>query len=157
MSPGLGEAIGLLLAWPFMVLADWFAWIKRQPAGQQELTKACHGIGMLALLGYWFSLTGGLGEFVHALRMDADNPLNWLPVVIASWGLGWFLLNARFAAQFVIGPQRATMIVRALIKIALGYAVWVYAGDAGSADRGPSLRCAASPSGAWRPAARSFC
>jgi hypothetical protein len=49
---------------------------------------------------------------------------------MAAWGLGWFLLNARFAAQAVGQPQRTTMIVRALLKIAGGWAAWVYAASA---------------------------
>lgn len=121
----------MLIAFPFVALADYFAWIKQQPAGQQELAKACHGVGMLALLAFWFRLAGGFGDFVYGLAFRPGDPLRWIPVGMAAWGLGWFLLNARFAAQAVGRPHRATMIVRALVKIAIGWAAWAYAVSAG--------------------------
>jgi hypothetical protein len=129
VNGGLGEVVGLLIALPFVALADWFKWIKQLPPGQQELAKACHGIGMLALLAFWFRLAGGFGDFVAMLMLHPGNPLYWIPAGIAAWGLGWFLLNARFAAQAVVRPYRATMIVRGLIKIAGGCAIWAYARD----------------------------
>ena len=43
--------IGLLIALTFVAAAEYFKYIKElPPGGQQELAKACHGIGMLALL-----------------------------------------------------------------------------------------------------------
>jgi hypothetical protein len=131
VNGGLGEAAGLLIALPFIAVADYFKFIKElPPGGQQELAKACHGIGMLALLAYWFQRAGGFVDFVTMLVLHPDNPLYWIPVGIAACGLGWFLLNARFAAQSVVRPYRATMIVRGLIKSAIGYAVWAFASDA---------------------------
>jgi len=130
MNGALGEVVALLIAFPFVALVDWFKWIRQLPPGQQELAKACHGVGMLALLAYYFRLAGGFGDFVHGLTVRTGDPLHWIPVVMAAWGLGWFLLNARFAAQAVVRPHRGTMIVRALIKIAAGYAAWAYGGGA---------------------------
>lgn len=131
MNGGLGEAMGLLAALPFIALADWFSFIKQMPSGQQELAKACHGVGMLALLAYWFRLVGGFGDYVYGLVARPGELLHWVPVIMAAWGLGWFLLNARFAAQAVGQPQRATMTVRALLKIVAGWAAWSYADSAG--------------------------
>jgi hypothetical protein len=129
------QAFGFLLALPLLALVDWFTWINRQPRGQQELTKACHGVGMLALLAFWFWVTGGLPDFVRKLSVQPDDLTNWIPAMIAAWGLGWFQLNAGFAAQAVIRPHRSTTIVRGLIKLALGYAVWTYAHEADIASR----------------------
>lgn len=129
------QALGFLLALPLLALVDWFTWINRQPRGQQELTKACHGVGMLALLAFWFWVTGGFPGFVRDLSVQPDNLTNWIPAMIAAWGLGWFLLNAGFAAQAVTRPHRWTMIVRGLMKLALGYAVWTYAHEADIASR----------------------
>src|SRR3954447_18617223 len=128
----LGEVIGLLIFWPFMALADYFGWIKRQPPGHQELAKACHGAGMLALLWYCCSLAGGFAEYVAALVLHPNELLRWIPVALGAWGLGWLLLNARPAALSIAAPHRATMIKRALIKLALGWALWSWAaaGDA---------------------------
>jgi hypothetical protein len=123
-----GEAIFFLIAFPFVALADWFKFIKRQPPGQQELTKACHGAGMLALLALWFSFAGGFSAYVTQLGRDAANPVIWIAAGIAAWGLGWLLLNAGFAARAIPPPHRATMIVRGLLKAALGAAAWIYAG-----------------------------
>lgn len=121
MNDRLGELIGSLLAGPFVALADWFTFIKQQPPGLQELTKACHGVGMLALLAYGFELFGGFGNFLQGLLLRPSAPLQWIPVGMAIWGLAWVLLNARFAAQAVFRPQRGTMIGRALVKIAVAY------------------------------------
>lgn len=120
---GLGTVVGLLIALPFTMLADWFGWINQQR--YPELAKACHGAGMLALLGYAIWLAGGPIDFAAALAMHADNFCWIAPAVIAAWGLGWVLLNARFAAQSVSRPHRATMIVRALLKTAAGYGAWI--------------------------------
>lgn len=113
----LGEFIGLLIAFPFVALAQWFQFFTRLPRGQQELAKASHGVGMLALLAYGFNLTGG---FLPA------SPICWLAAGIGAWGLGWFCLNARFAALMIGPPDRGAIIARALMKIALGWAVWSY-------------------------------
>ena len=45
---------------------------------------------------------------------------------VAGGALIWFLVYARVASRAVVGPQRGVMIVRALVKIALGWAVWAY-------------------------------
>ena len=129
-NTNLGEVIGLLLAWPFVALADYFGFIKRQPPGLQELTKACHGAGMLALLAYGFELAGGFADFVQGLLAYPSAPLQWIPVGMAVWGLAWVALNARFAVQTVCGPARGTMIGRALVKLALAYGAWAFADDA---------------------------
>jgi hypothetical protein len=126
MNGGLGTVVALLIALPFVALGDWFKFIKQLPPGQQELAKACHGVGMLALLAYAISLAGGLVEFIAGFVLHPDN-FYWIAaVVIAAWGLGWFLLNARYAA-LSIGQPRATMTIRALLKIAVGWAAWVFA------------------------------
>ena len=131
MNGGLGEVIGLLIALPFVAAADYFKYIKElPPGGQQELAKACHGIGMLALLAYWFPARRRLCRFRDDAGAASRQSLYWIPVGIAASGLGWVLLNARFAAQSVVQPHRATMIVRGLIKSAVGYAIWAFASDA---------------------------
>jgi hypothetical protein len=128
----LGEVIGLLIAAPFVAVADYFGWIKKQPPGQQELAKACHGAGMLALLWYCCSLAGGVAEYLAGLMLYPGELLQWIPVGMGAWGLAWLLLNARQAALSIAPSQRATMIMRALIKLALGWALWSWA-DAGDA------------------------
>ena len=128
MAPAgaLGELIGLLIALPFVALADWFKFIKQLPSGQQELAKASHGAGMLALVVYWCALGGGLFHALAVGLRDPVSPLFWVPAVFTAWGFGWFFLNARFAALSIGPPHRATIIVRALLKIAFGWAIWVY-------------------------------
>lgn len=122
-AASLGELVGLLIALPFVALADWFKFIKQLPPGQQELAKASHGVGMLALVVFWFGLASGS---LHAVVRDLDNPVSWIPAGFAVWGIGWFVLNARYGSLMIGPPQRGTIIVRALIKIALGWAVWAY-------------------------------
>jgi hypothetical protein len=140
MNSSLGYVAALLISLPFVALCDWFKFIKQLPPGQQELAKACHGIGMLALLAYAIALSGGLIEFVAGLVLHAPN-FYWLaPAVIAVWGLSWFLLYARYAALSIGQPSRATMIVRAVIKTALGWAVWIFAAGAGLSGADLALR-----------------
>jgi hypothetical protein len=123
MTGGIITLAVLVIAIPFAALADWFKFIKELPPGQQELAKASHGAGMLALVIY-----GGFFHFFAAgLRHELGKLVYWIPVAVAAWGLGWFLLNARFAALAIGPPHRGTIIARALIKIALGCAAWVYA------------------------------
>jgi hypothetical protein len=131
MHDDLGEMLGRLIAWPFVAIADYFGWIKQQSPGQQELAKACHGAGMLALLWHGASLAGGFVECVTELVLHADNLLKWIPLGVGAWGLAWVVLNARYAALSIAQPHRATMIARALIKIAIGWALWSWgtAGD----------------------------
>jgi hypothetical protein len=142
----MGELIGALIALPFVFLSDWFGWIRQQ--SHPELTKACHGAGMMALLGYAIALSGGLVEFIAGFVLHPDNLLWIIALIVGAWGLGWFLLYARHAALSVGQPYRATMIVRALIKLGLGWGAWVYAagfdralGDTGFV--GPTLRIVA--------------
>src|SRR5882757_6288016 len=122
----LGTFIGLLIAAPFVAVADWFRFLNRLPPGRQELAKACHAAGILALLVYAFAITGGIGEFFTAWTLHREDPVYWIPGAIAAAALIWFLLYARFAARAVVQPQRGVMIVRALAKIALGWALWAY-------------------------------
>jgi hypothetical protein len=78
----LGELVGLLIALPFFLLADWFKFIKELPPGQQELAKASHGAGMLALVIY-----SGFFHFVAAgLRHDLGKPVYWIPVAVCRMG-----------------------------------------------------------------------
>jgi hypothetical protein len=123
----LGEVIGLFLAAPFVALADWFKFLKYLPPGQQELTKACHGAGMLALVALWFSFESGVSGYIADLARNPGSLFLWIPAGIAAWGAGWLLLNSSFAAR-ALGPHRATMRLRGLLKSALGGTVWSYAG-----------------------------
>jgi len=139
-NASLGTLIGMLVALPFVAFADWFKFIKQMPPGEQELAKACHGVGMLSLLALWFSMAGGLGSFLYGLVAHPDNLIAWIPVGIAAWGFGWFVINSPFAVQAVARPARATMTVRAMLKIGVGYAAWAYAqsGDLVAWHRDPS-------------------
>ena len=129
---GLITLAFLLLAAPFGMLADWFKFIKNQPRGQQELAKASHGAGVLMLLVYWFN--SGASYYVTPLLRLAG-PLGWMIVVAtAAWGIGWFCLNAGFAARALVAPERGTIIARSLIKIAIGCVVWICAGLLGVLD-----------------------
>src|SRR4051794_39102027 len=81
----LGEVIGLFLAAPFVALADWFKFTKYLPPGQQELMKACHGAGMLALVVLWFSFESGLSGYIAGLARNPTNLFLWIPAGIAAW------------------------------------------------------------------------
>jgi hypothetical protein len=129
MNPNLGTIAGLLISLPFVALADWFGWINKQR--HPELAKACHGIGMLSLVAYAISCLGGPVDFIAQFVGNPGNFFWTVPAGMAAWGLGWFLLNARYAAQTIGQPHRATMIVRALLKIAVGTALWAYVGTLG--------------------------
>jgi hypothetical protein len=111
----LGEAIWQLIALPFVALSHWFQFFRRLPRGQQELAKASHGAGMLALLAYGINLSG---DFL------LSSPICWFTAAIGAWGLGWFCLNASFAAQMIAPPDRGAIIGRALIKMVIGWALW---------------------------------
>ena len=124
-----GVFIGCLLAAPFVALADWLTWIQRQPPGQQELAKVCHGAGMVTLIIWSLEVTNGFFPSLTYLVLDPHNPLYWIPVVIFVWGLGWVLLNVRTALLTAKSAQRATMMVRALLKLGVGYAIWSFARD----------------------------
>jgi hypothetical protein len=124
----LGELIGCLIALPFVMLADWHKFLKRLPPGEQELTKACHGAGIVALVVYWAVLTGGFFHFLALGIHNLVNPMFGIPAVIAAFGVGWFILYARFGAISIGPPHRSAQTMRALLKVALGIAVWSYAG-----------------------------
>lgn len=139
----LATFIGSLIAAPFVAVADWFRFLNRLPLGRQELAKACHAAGILALLLYAFAVTSGLDEFFTAWALHRGDPVYWIPAMIAAAAGIWFLLYARFAARAVVRPQRGVMIVRALVKIALGWAVWAYAMHADLSGFEIALRAAA--------------
>jgi hypothetical protein len=122
----LGELVGLLIALPFVMLADWHKFLKRLPPGEQELTKACHGAGIVVLVVYWASLTGGVFHFLGLGLRNLVNPVFWMPAAIAAFGAGWFILYARFGAISIGPPHRSAQTMRALLKIALGFFVWAY-------------------------------
>jgi hypothetical protein len=125
---GIFTLVGLLVAMPFAAIADWFKFIRGLPPGHQELTKACHGTGMLALLGSWFWLTGGIVDYVNAFVRDPGNPVMWIAPALVSWGLGWVLINARYAAQAIGRPHRVTLVWRSLLKLAVGGFAWSWTG-----------------------------
>lgn len=144
MEGGPFYVIGLFLAVPVVAFLDWFKWIKRQPTGgPQELAKACHGAGLVALLAVWFCGSGEFDDFTYGL-VTQQSLLCWLPIIVAAWGLGWLLLNARYAAQAIGRPQRATMTVRALIKIAIGGVLWLGAGPGNLLVQLPAAWCLAT-------------
>jgi hypothetical protein len=122
----LGELIGALIALPFVMLADWNKFLKRLPPGEQELTKACHGAGIVALVVYWAVLTGGVFHFLGLGVHNLANPMFWIPVGCAGFGAGWYILYARFGAIAIGPPHRSAQTIRALLKIALGIVVWSY-------------------------------
>jgi hypothetical protein len=125
------SVVGMLIALPVIALVDWFAWLNMLPTGQQELAKACHGAGLLALLAFWFWSTGSFDSFLYDLVTHPEYPVRWIPVALVALGLGWLLLNAGFASQAIGRPQRGAMIVRAIVKLGLGYAAWSYTVPAG--------------------------
>jgi fermentation-respiration switch protein FrsA (DUF1100 family) len=125
----MGEVVGCLIALPFVAFADWFGWINKQR--YPELAKACHGAGMVALVADAIAHLGGLVGFTARFVAEPDNFLWVIPAGMTAWGLGWFVLNARYAA-LAVAHDRPTMIVRAALKIALGVLAWAYAGALGS-------------------------
>jgi len=122
----LGELVGLLIALPFVMLADWHKFLSRLPPGEQELAKACHGAGIVVLVVYWAVLTGGVFHFLGLGLRNLANPMFWMPAAIAAFGAGWFILYARFGALTIGPPRRSAQTIRALLKIALGIVVWSY-------------------------------
>jgi hypothetical protein len=122
----LGELVGLLIALPFVMLADWHKFLKHLPPGEQELTKACHGAGIVVLVVYGAVLTGGIFHFLALGLRNLVNPVFCIPAGIASFGAGWFILYARFGAIAIGPPHRSAQTMRALLKIALGFVVWSY-------------------------------
>ena len=128
MNSAPGYLFMLLISLPFAAVGDWFGWLKRQPPVQQELAKACHGIGMLALLVYAIELSGGFVDFIAALVQEG-NILWIIPAGVAVWCLGWFLLYGPYAAYAIAPPYRAAMMVRGIAKIASGWALWIIGAD----------------------------
>jgi hypothetical protein len=122
----LGELIGALIALPFVMLADWHKFLKRLPPGEQELTKACHGAGIVVLVVYWAVLTGGVFHFLGLGLHNLVDPMFSIPAVLACFGVGWFMLYASFGAVAIGPPHRRAQTIRALLKIALGVVVWSY-------------------------------
>jgi hypothetical protein len=120
------QLAALLIALPFVMLADWHKFLSRLPPGEQELAKACHGAGIVVLVVYWAVLTGGIFHFLALGIHNLVNPMFWIPAAIAAFGAGWFILYARFGAIAIGPPRRSAQIIRALLKIALGSVVWSY-------------------------------
>jgi hypothetical protein len=125
----MGEVVGCLIALPFVAFADWFGWISKQR--YPELAKACHGVGIIALVADAIVHLGGFVTFIARFVAAPDDFLWVIPAGMTAWGLGWFVLNARYAA-LAVAHDRPTMIVRATLKIALGALAWAYASALGS-------------------------
>jgi hypothetical protein len=123
---GLGTVVAMLIALPFVALADWFGWINKQR--YPELAKACHGVGMVALVAVAIGYLGGLVDFVARFVAHPGDFFWVIPAGITVWGLGWFLHYARHAALVVARPYRAVLTTRALLKLGIGSAAWAYTG-----------------------------
>lgn len=113
------EVLGLAAAVPFVLLADWFKFIKHLPPREQNLARASHGAGMLVfgLLALW---EVGFGVFMRALGAGPAAPMLWVPallwVVMVAWGIGWLIIGCRRAR----GPRDALLASRAAVKTGVG-------------------------------------
>ena len=98
---------------PFWVWLRYVTWVSRQPPGQRvELTKASHGAGMLALS---YILAQQLGPSIW-------NPFIAVPLaVMVVWGGLWFVTSGLAVRLYGSqGPLDAVILVRSLVKIAVG-------------------------------------
>ena len=120
----------LLAILPFAALANWFRFIKRLPPREQNLARASHGAGMLAVAIIVLMLIGGtqgVAGFLNALAANPKEPKLWGSalawVVLVGWGFGWLVIGSARSR----GPRDALLISRALVKIAVGVALDVLA------------------------------
>jgi len=121
----MGELLGLLIALPFVMAADYFKFIEQQAPERRELIRASHGAGMIALPVFlvWFtSGTQGFARLAAILRAEPDNPVCWLPLAVLAWGLLWLVTGWHRAVKF----RDARIIARSLVKIALGIGGFLY-------------------------------
>src|SRR5271166_1939487 len=95
-------------------------WIRGQQAGQRtELTKASHGAGMLAIAYFLVTIVHQEGGSVVA------EPVLWLPLgVLTVWGTLWLVTSSLQARLYgPQGPIDTVILVRSLVKIAIGGAI----------------------------------
>ena len=118
MWPPLGMLCAALLLLGLVVRPVlYFRWINSHDLRSRELTKACHGAGILALAAVVVSEA--------SLAAVSSNPALWIPLsVMTAWGGLWLVTSGlafkRLGSQ---GPLDSVLIVRALVKIAIGGAV----------------------------------
>jgi hypothetical protein len=120
---------------PFKVWRRYAVWLRLQPDGQgKELAKASHGAGFLALSGLLVLLAQSQGGSV------SSQPLLWVPLaVMAAWGALWLVTSGLAARRYGSqGPLDTVVLVRSLVKIAVGCTVVHFR----PADAGQLLRVA---------------
>lgn len=118
--------LGLLAAAPFMLLADWFKFIRHLPPREQNLARASHGAGMLVFAAIALYVAG-FGTFFHALGAGPAEPVLWasalLLVATVVWGISWLIVGCRRAR----GARDALLALRAAGKIGAGIAACIVA------------------------------
>ena len=118
--------LGLLAAAPFMLLADWFKYIRHLPPREQNLARASHGAGMLVFACIALYVAG-VGTFFRALGAGPAEPVLWasalLWIVTVIWGVSWLVIGCRRAR----GARDALLALRAAGKTAAGIAAFIVA------------------------------
>jgi hypothetical protein len=124
------ELLGLAVAVPFVLLADWLKFIKHLPPREQNLTRASHGAGLLvfaALALREIIRVQGIGGFARGLSAMPDDPGLWVPALLWAitvvWGLVWFLVGCRRAQ----GPRDGLLTTRAVVKSVVGFVAFFVA------------------------------
>jgi len=124
------ELLGLLVAVPFVLLADWLKFIKHLPPREQNLARASHGAGLLvfaALALHEIIRVQGIGPFARGVAAIPGDPSLSVPAILWAttvvWGLVWFLVGCRRAH----GPRDGLLTTRAVVKAVVGFVAFFIA------------------------------
>jgi hypothetical protein len=96
---------------------------------EAELLKASHGAAVLAICGLAAATVGAaaINRFIGELIAAPDDPWHFGPALAVAglvlWGLLWFVSGAKRSLGYA-GFRDSRFITRAILKVALGAAVW---------------------------------
>jgi len=103
----MGELVAILISIPFVLVADWFKFLRELPPRQAELTRASHGVVLIVLAAILPSKLEGL----------VDRQLLLTGAVAPFWfGLYWLCIG--YARSY--GPRDMQLICRAALRFVVG-------------------------------------
>jgi hypothetical protein len=112
------EIIGLFLAIPFVLINDWFVFLRKLEPLAHALTIASHGVVMMLMAGVAiYNLHGG---YVRQFPPEYRSLVYVAFAFIGVWGAYWFLIGAARSRQ----RRDYHYLGRAIAKVAFGIGLY---------------------------------
>ena len=112
------QVIGLFLAIPFVLVSDWFVFLKGLEPRERELTRASHGVAMILIVAFaWHKNLIVLVPFEYRTDTSAA------AAFVVAWGLSWVILGA---GRSRFGYRDGRLIGRAIVKVGLGLGLYFW-------------------------------